>query len=130
MDVGRGDGGIGGLGGDVLAVAVVEYVGGVEVLDAEAFGDDADGFADVVLDVSGDRIPDRGERAAGVGEGAVDEVFAQAGGIELGFMLVFDFLCVVEEGEIYGKHVVVLHEAFLMACEEAQEREDESSCAA
>ena len=106
------DGVVGGLGGGVLALAVVEHVGGVEVLDADFLGDFADGVVDDGAAGVFEAVEEVGERAARVGgAGLVDDVFADHRGVE-------------------RDQVVAFHEAGFVAGEEAEEGEDEGCCAA
>lgn len=83
------DGGVCDFEGGVLPVAVVEHVGRVEVLDAQARGDFADAVVDGAADFVGDGVEEVGEGVGGVGwAGFGEEGFAEEGGVELGMGLV------------------------------------------
>ena len=69
---GDADGEVGDGAGGVVALAVVEDVGGVEVFDVEVFGDVADDFVDAAFDGAFDAVEDLGGGFGGV-EGCLAE---------------------------------------------------------
>jgi hypothetical protein len=75
---------VGDFGGRVLALAVVEHVRRVPVLDSQASSHLADLVVDVLGDFVGDVVEQVGDRVRGV-RGAVflEESFAQEGGVKL-----------------------------------------------
>lgn len=84
MDGGGGESAVGEGGGCVVALAVVEDVGAVKVVDAEGFGKGAEVVVDVVFDSRGHVVDPGGDGVAAGGLGRIDDVLADAGGVELG----------------------------------------------
>jgi hypothetical protein len=74
-DVGGRDSGVGQVGRRVVAVAVVEDVGGVEVVDSKGLRNVAGELVEFLLDAVGDVVEERTERVGMVaGIGRVEEV--------------------------------------------------------
>lgn len=82
-DGGAGEGGVGEVGGRVEALAVVEEVGGVEVVQAEVLGEGVEGVVDFFLDGVGDVVEEGDDGVGGFGGGGVEEVLGDARGVEL-----------------------------------------------
>jgi len=81
VGVGGGDG-----GGRVVALAVVEEVGGVEVVETQATREGANVGVELALDAVCCVFEERGQDVGGGGwgrVGCVEDVLANAGGVEL-----------------------------------------------
>lgn len=83
-DIALGDGGVGQVCRRVVALAEVEDVGGVEVVQAEVLGEGVDGVVDFLLHRVGDVVEEGDDGVGGFGGGGVEDVLADARGVELG----------------------------------------------
>lgn len=118
-DVGLGDCVVRRVGRGVEALAESEQVGGVEIVQTEVFGDVVDAVVDFFLHAVGEVVEEGDDGVGGFGGGGVEEVAADAGGVELGEVLGSREGIVVGVVWTYCYYGVVFHETLLVAREDA-----------